>query len=101
MFWKKREPAKLIPVLPKNYRRISLKAIDLADDPRVFMNKKEVFDFSAKVSLPRMASENVEISRLEMVSRASLASTIILMKCGWQKPIRILPKFVRQRAGLE
>ena len=37
---------KVIGVRPKNYRSIALKAIELAEKPRVFMNKKPVTDFS-------------------------------------------------------
>ena len=36
----------LIPVRPKNYRRIALYAISLADNPVVLMNRKRVADFS-------------------------------------------------------
>jgi hypothetical protein len=37
---------KFIPVLPKNYRRIALAAIERAADPVVLMNGKRVSDFS-------------------------------------------------------
>jgi hypothetical protein len=37
---------KLIPVLPKNYRRIALYAIGLASAPVVLVNRKPVHDFS-------------------------------------------------------
>jgi hypothetical protein len=37
---------KNIPVLPKNYRRIALAAIERAADPVVLMNGKRVTDFS-------------------------------------------------------
>ena len=42
---------KLIPVLPKNYRSISLRAIDVANDPHVFMDQTEVFDFTDRGNL--------------------------------------------------
>jgi len=51
MFWKHKETSKLIPVLPKNYRRICLRAIELASDPRVLMDKKPVTDFSEQGKL--------------------------------------------------
>ena len=38
----------LIPVRPKNYRRIALYAISLSADPRVLMNRKRIFDFSER-----------------------------------------------------
>jgi hypothetical protein len=37
---------KLIPVLPKNYRRIALAAIQRAVSPVVLMNRKRITDFS-------------------------------------------------------
>lgn len=37
----------LIPVLPKNYRRIALAAIALANEPIVLMNGKRVSDYSS------------------------------------------------------
>jgi len=46
MFWSKSKKPKLIPVLPKNYRKISLTAIKLASDPHVLINKREIYDFS-------------------------------------------------------
>jgi hypothetical protein len=36
---------KLIPVLPKNYRRIALYAIESAGRPVVLVNRKQVEDF--------------------------------------------------------
>lgn len=39
-------PEKLIPVLPKNYRRIALHAISAAANPVVLINRKPVTDFS-------------------------------------------------------
>ncbi len=38
--------AKLIAVRPRNYRSIALQAIELAEKPIVFMDKKPVTDFS-------------------------------------------------------
>ncbi len=46
MFWSKSKKPKLIPVVPKNYRKISLTAIELASDPHVLINKREIYDFS-------------------------------------------------------
>lgn len=37
---------KLIPVLPKNYRRIALYAIEYAAEPIVLVNRKRIEDFS-------------------------------------------------------
>src|SRR5689334_20765618 len=37
---------KLIPVLPKNYRKIALYAIQVARNPVVVMDRKQVSDFS-------------------------------------------------------
>jgi hypothetical protein len=36
----------MIPVLPKNYRRIALQAIGVAASPVVLMNGKRIADFS-------------------------------------------------------
>jgi hypothetical protein len=46
MFWKRKERFKLIPVLPKSYRSICLRAIEIAVDPIVLMDKCVVTDFS-------------------------------------------------------
>lgn len=46
MFWKRVEKFKLIPVLPKNYRNICLRAIEVASAPRVLMDKEVITDFS-------------------------------------------------------
>ena len=45
MFWKRKQ-AKLIPVRPRNYRRICLRAIEVAVEPHVFFQGKEISDFS-------------------------------------------------------
>jgi len=37
---------KLIPVLPKNYRRIALYAIGISSDPIVLANKQRITDYS-------------------------------------------------------
>ena len=37
---------KFIPVRPKNYRRIGLRAIEIAADPHVYLDKEEILDFS-------------------------------------------------------
>ena len=48
IWWRKKRVvgAGPIAVLPKNYRRISIKAIELATDPHVYMDKKEISDYS-------------------------------------------------------
>ena len=51
MFWKRADAFKLIPVLPKNYRSISLRAIEIASDPVVLMDKHVVTDFSDQGNL--------------------------------------------------
>jgi hypothetical protein len=45
MFWRREEKFKLIPVLPKNYRSICLRAIELASYPKVMMDKQAITDF--------------------------------------------------------
>lgn len=51
MFWKHEKKFKLIPVLPKNYRSICLRAIELANAPKVSMDNQAVTDFSEKGKL--------------------------------------------------
>lgn len=51
MFWKKKGAFKLIPVLPKNYRSICLRAIEIASEPMVLMDKKVVTDYSDQGNL--------------------------------------------------
>ncbi len=43
---KRDRPGKLIPVRPKNYRRIVLQAIGVAAEPIVFVDGRRVEDFS-------------------------------------------------------
>lgn len=43
--------ARLIPVLPKNYRSISLRAIEISSNPQVFMDRQAIVDFSSQGSL--------------------------------------------------
>lgn len=58
MFWKRQEKFKLIPVLPKNYRSISLRAIELAGDPKVSMDNRTVTDFSQQGELTQKGIRN-------------------------------------------
>jgi hypothetical protein len=51
MFWRPAEKFKLIPVLPMNYRSISLCAIETASHPVVLIDKHVVTDFSDKGDL--------------------------------------------------
>ena len=46
MFRKPKPTFNLIPVLPKNYRSICLRAIEVSQDPKVLMNKHLITDFS-------------------------------------------------------
>ena len=50
-----RKKSKLIPVRPKNYRRICLRAIETAKDPHVFFNGCELSDFSERGRLTQKA----------------------------------------------
>ena len=51
----KRKTSKLIPVRPKNYRRICLKAIEVSKEPHVLFDGSEVSDFSDNGSLTQRA----------------------------------------------
>jgi len=46
MFWRRKNTFKMIPVLPKNYRSICLRAIKIASEPIVLMDKKAITDYS-------------------------------------------------------
>jgi hypothetical protein len=46
---------KLIPVRPKNYRSICLRAIEVSKEPHVFFNGSELADFSENGSLTQRA----------------------------------------------
>lgn len=56
--FRSRVDKKMIPVLPKNYRSISLKAIEMANDPHVYIDKKEIFDFSEQGALTQNGIRN-------------------------------------------
>lgn len=58
MFWRREEKFKLIPVLPKNYRCICLRAIELAADPKVTMDKQAITDFSEQGKLTQKGIRN-------------------------------------------
>ena len=58
MFWRREEKFKLIPVLPKNYRSICLRAIELAADPKVTMDKQAITDFSEQGKLTQKSIRN-------------------------------------------
>jgi hypothetical protein len=47
----KRKRSKLIPIRPKNYRSICLRAIETSKEPHVYFNGTEVSDFSEQGSL--------------------------------------------------
>ena len=51
----RRSRAKLIPVRPKNYRSICLRAIETLKDPHVYFNGTELSDFSEQGSLTQRA----------------------------------------------
>jgi len=51
MLWKRAKTFKLIPVLPKNYRSICLRAIEVATDPRVLLDNQLITDFSEQGKL--------------------------------------------------
>jgi hypothetical protein len=51
----RRKRSKVIPVRPKNYRSICLRAIETSKEPHVYFNGKEVSDFSEQGSLTQRA----------------------------------------------
>lgn len=51
MFWKTENETKLIWVRPTNYRCICLHAIEVATNPKVFINNKIITDYSEQGKL--------------------------------------------------
>ncbi|WP_066962803.1 hypothetical protein [Microbulbifer sp. Q7] len=53
MFWKKKDPFKLIPVLPTSHRNILMHAIEISNEPVVRMDNEAIIDFSENGRLTR------------------------------------------------
>lgn len=90
---------KLIPVLPKNYRRIALRAVAAAADPVVLMNRRSVDDLSEHGALTQAGIRGGRDFEVRDGDAPILGFHDPRTRCGYRRNTRRSRNIVRARVG--